>query len=402
LQAMLQSLDFTNDGLGTITAVDVQVYEAFHQHNYAGTTSSECRSPADDFYPVSTRIDIDFPIIPCTKEDFKDCILLDPITALGNTVDNDANQGIVQCSYNVDLHRKALDPVPMSPPPPAAPPPCDPTDGPIGSGFELSFSAEGDRPANMTYSNLGGLGPDSGKGPYVIYENVGESDGKQIDCVVSIAPGASTYEASDTTQTKINGKFAQINMLADRGTTLQFCFVEHDTESGTDAMDATQFQIPSFSLTFHDFDNAGSQMVERLTASGMVAWRTSTEMSDRFNPPIPTQLVVTESEGGGVTNVSFTSSEKGVGNDNAVDPDNLTDLQVSRMVQLFYHYQSCVTLDFAIILIGEDEPTGSVGEYTYGRNFLFSGGGGIRYSCLVNGTANSYQNNSYQNNTAAA
>jgi hypothetical protein len=64
----------------------VSVNEAFHEHAYAGTSNSECRRPADDFYPVETRIEIDFPVIPCTKENFKECILLDPITALSNFV----------------------------------------------------------------------------------------------------------------------------------------------------------------------------------------------------------------------------------------------------------------------------------------------------------------------------
>jgi hypothetical protein len=42
---------------------------------------------------VQTRIYIEFPVIPCTKEDFKDCILLDPITALASTVDNAEQRG---------------------------------------------------------------------------------------------------------------------------------------------------------------------------------------------------------------------------------------------------------------------------------------------------------------------
>ena len=35
---------------------------------------------------METRIYINFPVIPCTKEDFKECILLDPISALASTV----------------------------------------------------------------------------------------------------------------------------------------------------------------------------------------------------------------------------------------------------------------------------------------------------------------------------
>merc|ERR1719310_1622188 len=110
----------------SITNVTVNISAPNHEHAYAGTTNSECRSPGDDFFPVETKITIDFPVIPCTKEDFKECILLDPITAVGGTVDNQDDKGMVSCSYPVDLHRKKLGTPalpPPSPPPPTPPPP---------------------------------------------------------------------------------------------------------------------------------------------------------------------------------------------------------------------------------------------------------------------------------------
>ena len=108
----LRAINFTAGIAGaSITSVTVTVGEPNHEHAYAGTTNSECRSPADDFYPVRpyspnpspgpnpgpnpslspnpnpnpnpnpdpksraspgptqvrTRIDINFPVIPCTK-----------------------------------------------------------------------------------------------------------------------------------------------------------------------------------------------------------------------------------------------------------------------------------------------------------------------------------------------
>ena len=105
-ECRMRAIDFGGDHSGAqITNVTVSVSDTFHEHAYAGTTNSECRSPADDFYPVETRIEIDFPVIPCSKENFKDCILLDPIAALSSTVKNTANEGVIQCSYEVDLHR---------------------------------------------------------------------------------------------------------------------------------------------------------------------------------------------------------------------------------------------------------------------------------------------------------
>merc|ERR1719217_1215430 len=112
-----------------IKEVDVDISPPNHEHAYAGTTNSECRSPGDDFYPVETKIHIDFPVVPCTKEDFKDCILLDPITELANTVNNAGNEGLVSCSYTVDLHRDPVD-APPSPPPPSPPPPSPPPPSP--------------------------------------------------------------------------------------------------------------------------------------------------------------------------------------------------------------------------------------------------------------------------------
>merc|ERR1719301_380213 len=116
-----------------IKEVDVDISPPNHEHAYAGTTNSECRSPGDDFYPVETRITIDFPVIPCTKEDFKECILLDPITDVAGTVDNKEGKGMVSCSYTVDLHRKKFgNPAlpPPSPPPPSPPPPSPPPPSP--------------------------------------------------------------------------------------------------------------------------------------------------------------------------------------------------------------------------------------------------------------------------------
>ena len=118
----MRAVDFTAGVAGaSITDVAVTVNEPNHAHAYAGTTNSECRNPADDFYPVQTRIYIEFPVIPCTKENFKDCILLDPITAMISTVDNANNEGIVSCGYTVDLHRDKYAPAPRAPP--TSPPP---------------------------------------------------------------------------------------------------------------------------------------------------------------------------------------------------------------------------------------------------------------------------------------
>merc|ERR1719443_2200473 len=107
MDALVQS-DLAQQSSAQITNVTVDVSPPNHEHAYAGTTNSECRSPGDDFFPVETRITIDFPVIPCSKEDFKECILLDPITDVAGTVNNKDGVGMVSCSYTVDLHRKKV------------------------------------------------------------------------------------------------------------------------------------------------------------------------------------------------------------------------------------------------------------------------------------------------------
>ena len=113
----------------TINVTSIVVGAPTHDTSIAGTENSECRAPGDDFIPVTSRLHIDFPVVPCTKEDFKDCILLDPVTAVAQNVNNGKNQGLKACSYTVDLHR-IVNPAP-SPPPPSPPPPSpSPPPGP--------------------------------------------------------------------------------------------------------------------------------------------------------------------------------------------------------------------------------------------------------------------------------
>ena len=105
LKAMLASATFWPNGTGgNITDIRVQTSAPSHGHAYAGTTNSECRSPGDDFYPVQTRIDISFPstVTACGKDNFMDCILLDPTAAIASTIDNAASQGVAMPANRTD------------------------------------------------------------------------------------------------------------------------------------------------------------------------------------------------------------------------------------------------------------------------------------------------------------
>ena len=233
-----------------------------------------------------------------------------------------------------------------------------PTDGPIGSGFTLDFFN-----AELTQNNLGGAGPDGGAAE-MRFGGVGEWRGAALDLVVTAVEG---YVPYNTDVNMINGKFGQVNLWADHEATLQFCF--EDSSSG-DAV-----QLDDFAFVFHDFDNAGELLRERLRVGGMEEYRTSVDL----DPPIETQLEVEELDDG---RVQFYSTERGVGGDNAQDPDELTDLQQSRMAELVFVRTDCVTMSFATTKPGEDEPTQDTAGMQFGRNFLFSGGGGLTYECV--------------------
>ena len=166
-ECRMRAIDFTAGAPGAkITKVTVNASEAFHDMLYAGTINSQCRNPADAFYPVETRIDIDFPVLPCAKEDFKECILLDPISALASTVKNAASQSVIQCSYVVDLHcdpvkqppslpPPSTPPLPRSPPPPSPPPMPPPPSPPLPASKSCQKSSSRSASSRCASSSSG-------------------------------------------------------------------------------------------------------------------------------------------------------------------------------------------------------------------------------------------------------
>ena len=92
--------------------IDVQVEVGDRTQSPAG---SECRAPADDYYPVRSTLYIEFPIVTCYSPT---CILLDPIEMVSETIDNAQGDGLVRCS--VDVVRITREIVPAPSPPPVA------------------------------------------------------------------------------------------------------------------------------------------------------------------------------------------------------------------------------------------------------------------------------------------
>jgi len=260
--------------------------------------------------------------------------------------------------------------------------------------------------------------------------NVGKlDDGTQINMVVTIleASGDSKYlnhvkkgnqsNWDSAPQNRILGKFAQINIKADHQADMQFCFVNHGSKAPV--------TIDAFSVTFHDFDNAGSGenlARERLIASGYTSWATSFQECDisqgvgKDIPMLdrsPSELVVDAPGTAGLvvadgdsmpdyaevctgisgtesgTEVAFASSTDGNGNDNPTDPANLSEQQRKRAVTLTYQEKQCIVVTFSVPLVAAS-PLNSISnkfgngaagpdadkdkQIGFGRNFLFSGG----------------------------
>ena len=204
------------------------------------------------------------------------------------------------------------------------------SDDPTGPGVApLTFDG-----ATLLQNNLGGFGPDNGA-EEMRFSGIGQNiAGTSIDLVVTIT-GEQTYEPYNVQNNMINGLFGQINQKAGIASDVEFCF--QDTSTGQNVV------LDGFGFEFHDFDNGENSdgtitwCREVVTVGGMTSW----EISDNFDPPVTTQLSYESRKGG---SMEFKSTTRGIGADNAQDPDDLTDLQKSRMVELLYVNTQCVTM----------------------------------------------------------
>jgi len=86
-----------------------------------------------------------------------------------------------------------------------------------------------------------------------------------------------------------------------------------------------------------DFDQGGA-LTERLRLSGFYDYITSEDLEDGA---VPTELDISTLDD---NRTQFGASTRGYGGDNAQDPDDLTDLQEARMVELLYVNTQCVTM----------------------------------------------------------
>lgn len=102
--------------------------------------------------------------------------------------------------------------------------------------------------ATLTTNNLGGFGPDTGADPVMLFENVGNYEGKTLDLVVSVKEG-SAYLPNDEDNNGLNGKFGVINLDVNQETTFVFVFNEHGTDM--------PIVLDGFKVSIYDIDQGG-------------------------------------------------------------------------------------------------------------------------------------------------
>ena len=288
------------------------------------------------------------------------------------------------------------------PPPPSAPPsPIPPSSPPFPPdwceprGFqEITFET-----AQLAYSNLGGLGgrcdqqgslctegsTTSGTAHDIYISNVGTTqEGTQLDLRIT---NESEYRAwsvylngvKRVQRDSVSGYFCVVNLLAPRASNqrrhwnawvtqvdLRYTFISASAQ--------TPVVIERVLLTFYDFD-AGRETdargnrvsAECMQISG--ADRVDTAMSTELLVKLPkneTQLaalnLATSAADVFANETSYCASVYGVGNDNPIDPGNLTALEVRRAILVQMINASDLHVRFAIhVCCGT------------GRNFLVAG-----------------------------
>ena len=254
-------------------------------------------------------------------------------------------------------------PPPRLPSPPALPPPCMPS-----HTAELSFET-----ATLVANNLGGLGPELGDERVLRYEGLGvyaDEDGREttIDLVVW---NESEYRPNAIDENGIRGKFGTINLANGFATSFMFCFAATGTYR--------PLKLPDVDVTFYDLDNGADGLREFLTVGEMASYTvpyesTQCSLVEGTNEDLPcqqgdlhdnypcTELEVDASADDGTT--TFMSTVRGFGCDNPSDPQDLTSLQLARLVQLHFQDQGCFSVRYESV-------TNNTARG--GRNFLFAG-----------------------------
>ena len=75
---------FQNGIVPNITAIEIVVGQlTYNSTNFDGYPDAGCRNPSDPYYPVTTRMRIDFPPMACVSPE---CVILSPLEAIEKAV----------------------------------------------------------------------------------------------------------------------------------------------------------------------------------------------------------------------------------------------------------------------------------------------------------------------------
>jgi len=230
---------------------------------------------------------------------------------------------------------------------------------------------------NLQYNNLGGMGPVTSDPPELRYSKVFTtgSERQSIDLVVKVAAGAEyspfkverngLWPYTDGTSNTVQTQMGQININSGSNCTFDFVFVE----SGTD----TPYSLSNVLFSVYDLDQSILLDTHKRPLENhefVVFPEAVTNWTLTENPP--TQIKQSGSNADGT--LQFTSTTFGTLEDNPTDPEELSPLQQSRSVTVWYSDTSEFQVTFGheyvggVPKVGKKKPIG-------GRNVIFAGPG---------------------------
>jgi hypothetical protein len=199
--------------------------------------------------------------------------------------------------------------------------------------------------AVTTRNNLGGMGPNLDEPHGLVFGNIAEIDGVELDLMIT---NMTEYTPKNSAKNGVNYALGIVNIGTNSDTRFKFSFVKHGTDE--------EVSLEWVYFTIYDLDMGNDDKYEEIFDMDHFATYYMTESSE---------MNVTDLGGG---RYLFKSTKQGTGADNPHDLDALTRLQRDRAVTFLLHEQSGFDAMF------KAGPPGRSG-----RNFLMSGHSAVVY-----------------------
>ena len=208
----------------------------------------------------------------------------------------------------------------------------------------------------LIHSNLGGLGPDSGKPEEMRINGVAKTfDGRRVDLIVTVS---SDYSAANVNQNEQKaGGLVSINIRSGTHADFVLSFVDGVTcpEDGSkapcDVVELEQFELSIYDIDLFSGRGSAPGVTEkfRLAKGSFDSWSVTYDSDVRIGSELGT--------------TTFRASKQGTIRDNPSDPSNLTPLQRRRTVSFLFSKKGRVLMHF--------HAEGTLRQS--GRNFLIGG-----------------------------